>query len=177
MAVTAVFEPILYDDIVFNSSFDQGNLINVQYQSGNSTGYRYYTAKNNYTTVSYADKHWWFYYSMENVAGKTIKVQLQNLESVDFTGNRWTEIEPVYSYDNLNWQRLPLSNVVADGTALTFTMTVTPTNNKIWLAPIPPYPVWRRDALFNEFSTSPYLTVSSLGTTPGGQAIESRNDY
>ncbi|MBE3136799.1 MAG: hypothetical protein IMZ43_05330, partial [Thermoplasmata archaeon] len=170
--VTAHFNEPDYNDVLFNSSFDNGNLINVQFQSGNSTGYRFYTAKNNYSTAGFADKHWWFYYSMENVGGKTVTVQLQNLEAADFSGNRWNEIEPVYSYDNTNWERIPLSNVVNDSTTRTFTITVTPTQNKIWIAPLPPYPVWKRDALFTEFSESPYLNVSSLGSTPGGQQLK-----
>ncbi|MBX5327281.1 DUF2341 domain-containing protein, partial [Candidatus Bathyarchaeota archaeon A05DMB-4] len=169
------------DDIIFDSSFEMGNLINVQYQSG-APGYRYYTATVNYSTaydpgagINQNDKHWWFYFSMANATGKTIKIQLRNLRSEDFaTGDsgRWPNIEPVYSYNNIDWERLPLANFYANRTDYTFTMTITPTQNKVWLAPIPPYTTAMRDALFTEFTSSPYLTVTSLGTTPGGQPLK-----
>jgi uncharacterized repeat protein (TIGR02543 family) len=176
-AVTATFtQQGSYDDVVFNSSFDMGNLRNVQYQSGDVSGNRFYTGEQNHTTVSFSDKHWWFYFSMDNVAGKTVTIKLVNNEAIDFTGNRWPEIEPVYSYDNINWERLPLSNVVIDETALTFQMTVpsslTSGHSKVWLAPLPPYTIGRRDALFQEFASSPYLAVTSLGTTPLGQELK-----
>ena len=37
---------------------------------------------------------------------------------------------------------------------------------------MPPYNIAKRDALFTEFASSPYLTVSSLGTTEGGQQLK-----
>jgi len=63
---------LIYDDVVFDSSFEMGNLINVQFQEGDASGYRYYTAELNYSTASFPDKHWWFYFSMANTTGKTI---------------------------------------------------------------------------------------------------------
>jgi len=182
-SVTATFTegspPPSYDDVIFDSNFDMGNLINPTYQSGNADGYRYYIAATNYTTVSFADKHWWFYFSMENVTGKTITISIVNGTEADYStsqtaGNRWPEIEPVYSYDNINWYRVPLSDVTFNRAARTFTINVTvPIEyDKIWLAPLPPYNIAKRDALFEEFASSPYLTVTSLGTSPGGQELK-----
>jgi hypothetical protein len=173
--VNAEFTLNGYNDIVFNSSFEMGNLIHIQFQNGDASGYRSYTATLNYSMVSYSDKHWWFYFSMEHTAGKTITIQLQNLAPADFQPgdlSRWGNIEPVYSYNNTDWERLPLGNVSADPVAYTFTMTITPTQNKVWLAPIPPYTTKLRDALFTEYTTSPYLNVTSLGTTPGNQPLK-----
>jgi murein tripeptide amidase MpaA len=173
---TEVAPPPSYDDVIFDSNFDMGNLRNVQYQSGDVSGNRLYSGEQNHTTVSFSDKHWWFYFSMDNVSGKTVTIKLVNNEAIDFSGNRWPEIEPIYSFDNINWERLPLSNVVVDSGALTFQMTVpsalTSGHSKIWLAPLPPYNIARRDALFAEFASSPYLTVTSLGTTPGLQELK-----
>ena len=100
---------ITYDDVVFDSDFEDGNLINVTYQDGDVDGYRYYTAEVDYSMADFPDKHWWFYYSMDEVAGKTIEIELQNLAPEDFSDGRWTSHEPVYSYDNLNWERVPLT--------------------------------------------------------------------
>ena len=149
----------------------------MQFQSGDALGNRLYTGEQDHTTVSgMDDKHWWFYFSMDNLAGKTVTIKLVNNEAVDFTENRWFEIEPVYSFDNINWERLSLSNVVVDATARTFQMsipsTLTSGHSKIWLAPLPPYTISLRDALFAEFASSPYLAVTSLGTTPGGQQLK-----
>jgi uncharacterized repeat protein (TIGR02543 family) len=172
------------DDIIFDSNFDMGNLINVTYIEGRA-GYRHYKAATNYT-IGYDpvagrtnnDKHWWFYFSMENAAGKTIAVSIVNGTDSDWStsqtaGNRWPEIEPVYSYDNINWYRVPLSCVSYDRTAKVFTINITvpPEYDKVWLAPLPPYTIARRNALFAEFADSPYLKVESLGTTPGGQQL------
>ncbi len=154
------------DDVIFNSSFDQGNLINVQYQEGN--GYRYYTAEVNYSTITFTDKHWWFYYSMESVTGKTITVSITNLLSEDIDDDRWPNIEPVYSYDNNNtWYRIPFSNFsCCDGN--TFNITLAPEKDKVWIAPLPPYPTWKRDELIDRYNDSPYFNAEVIGQTPLG---------
>jgi hypothetical protein len=162
----------IYDDVIFDSSFETGNLKNVQFQSGDASGNRVYTGEQDHTTVSgMTDKHWWFYFSMENVAGKTVTVKLVNNEVGDMA-TRWGGMEPVYSFDNINWERLPLSNFVVDIPECTFQMTVTLSSeqNKILLAPLPPYTIATRDALLTE--SSPYLDVTSLGTAPGGQELK-----
>ena len=177
--VTAYFVVGTYDDVVFDSSFSMGNMKNPTFVSGDASGHRVYTGEEEHTTVSFADKHWWFYFSMANVAGKTVTFTFIHNEAIDFstnptTGNRWPEIEPVFSYDNINWQRVPLTGISFDRTAATYTITITipSTQSKIWLAPVPPYTIERRDALIAEFASSPYLTVASLGTTPDGQLLK-----
>ena len=168
-----------YDDVIFDSSFEMGNLINVTFQEGNAGGYRYYTAELNYSTATFPDKHWWFYFSMANVTGKTVKVELKNLAEPDFTGlpspglPRWPDVEPVYSYNDADWLRVPDGNYSC-GTNVTrnFNITLSPTQDKVWLAPIPPYTVSMRDNLLSSYASSPYLSVSSLGTTPLGQSLK-----
>ncbi len=162
---------INYDDIGFDSSFEMGNLTNVTYQGGDASGYRLYTAEVEYSMASYPDKHWWFYYSMDNVQDKTITLELQNLAPEDFSEGRWTTHEPVFSYDNQNWERVPLSGVDYNEAARTFTITFTPTQDRVWLAPIPPYTVTMAAELLASFSSSPYLNVGSLGLTPDGNEM------
>ena len=164
-----------YNDVFFNSSFEMGNLRDMQYINGDANGTRYYTAEINYSTINFSDKHWWFYFNMENTTGKTITIEIQNLTLEDFgIGEglpRWQSMEPVYSYDNTNWQRVPLENISWNSTALNFSITITPTQNKIWLAPIPPYTITMRDALLASYTDNQYLDVSSLGITPLGQNL------
>ena len=88
------------DDVIFDSDFEMGNLINVTYQSGDDSGYRQYTAEVDYSMADFPDKHWWFYFSMDNVSGKTIEIELQNLAPEDFSEGRWTTHEPIFSYNN-----------------------------------------------------------------------------
>lgn len=166
-------QPANYNDVVFDSSFEMGNLINAQYQTGDSSGYRYYTAELNYSTVSFADNHVWFYFSIQNVTGRTIKVQLKNLCSADFTNGRWQSIEPVYTYDNAVWSRVPDGNCsCGDSTTRDFNITLSPSQDKVWFARIPAYTVTMRDSLFASYASSIYLSVTSLGTTPLGQNLK-----
>jgi len=133
----------IYDDIVFDSDFDMGNLINVQFQDGDASGYRYYTAEVNYSTATFPDKHWWFYFSMSNT-----------------------------TYNNENWLRVPDGNYsCGNNVTRNFNVTLSVTQDKIWLAPIPPYTVTMRDNLLTSFASSPYLNVTSLGITPLGQNL------
>lgn len=163
---------ISYDDIIFNSSFDQGNLINVVFIDGDADGNRYYTAEVNYSTANFTEKHWWFYYNMNGTSNKIINVSITNLLSIDVSEDRWPNIEPVYSYDNNNtWYRIPFSNFsCCDGN--TFNITIAPTEDKVWIAPIPPYPVWKRDEILDSYSSSPYLNVTSLGTFLEGHQLK-----
>jgi len=167
--LTIVSAPAPYNDVVFDSSFEMGNLINVQYQDGDASGYRYYTAELNYSTTTFSENHCWFYFSLDNVTGKTIRIELRNLASADFTPEgRWQSIEPVYTYDNIDWLRVPDGNYSCGGsTTRNFTITLSPTQ-KVWIARIPAYTVTMRDNLFASFASSLYLNVSSLGTTPLG---------
>jgi hypothetical protein len=162
---------ISYDDIIFNSSFDQGNLINITYISGNSSGYRYYTAWSNYTTKNFTDKHWWFYYSISNASGKNVLISINNLLAVDITGERWTNIEPFYSYDDNNsWNRIPFANFSCCS-GNTFNVTINSEQDRVWIAPVPPYPVWKRDELIARAVATQYATTGSLGTLPAGQNL------
>ena len=45
MSVEATFTN--YDDVIFHSNFEAGNLINVHYVTGDASGYRHYTANVN----------------------------------------------------------------------------------------------------------------------------------
>lgn len=170
---------LVYDDLIFDSSFEMGNLINVAFQEGNSSGYRYYTAELNYSTATFPDKHWWFCFSVQNTTGKTVKIELKNLAAPDFTGlpspgiPRWPDIEPVYSYDNTNWLRIPDENYnCGNNETRNFNITLSPTQSKVWVAPIPPYTVTMMNDFFASYESNPYLNVSSLGTTPLGQNLK-----
>jgi len=148
-----------FDDVFFNSSFEMGNLVNVTYQDGNASGYRYYTANLNYSNVSFYECFWWFHFSMENVSGKTVKLELQNLAPRDFDVGgglpRWQSVEPVFSYDYVNWSRVPLENISWNSSVYNFSITFAPAQDKVWFAPIPPYTVGMRDSLFGSFAAPP----------------------
>jgi hypothetical protein len=163
------------DDVIFDSDFEMGNLINVQFQNGDASGYRYYKAELNYSLQDFDDKHWWFYFSMENVQGKTVEVELRNLAPNDFDSpgeRRWPNTEPVYSYDNVNWERVPLSDVqCGDRNTLNYRITIRPIQYKVWLAPIFPYTISMENDLFSAY-TSDYLDVTTLGSTPLGLDLQ-----
>jgi uncharacterized repeat protein (TIGR02543 family) len=164
--------PPNYNDVVFDSSFAMGNLINVQYQGGDVGGFRYYTAELNYSTATFSDHHIWFYFSMQNVSGKAVKIQFKNLATADFP-TRWPNVEPVYTYDNAAWSYVPTGNYsCGDATSRDFNISLSAAQDKVWLARAPAYTVTMRDDLFASYSSSTYLNVTSLGTTPLGQSLK-----
>jgi uncharacterized repeat protein (TIGR02543 family) len=164
--------PPNYNDVVFDSSFAMGNLINVQYQGGDAGGFRYYTAELNYSTATSSDHHIWFYFSMQNVSGKTVKIQFKNLATGDFP-TRWPNVQPVYTLDNAAWSYVPTGNYsCGDATSRDFNITLSASQDKVWLARAPAYTVTMRDDLFASYSSSTCLNVTSLGTTPLGQSLK-----
>jgi len=118
---------------------------------------------------------------MTNALNKNITLKIQGLQRGDFNastidGYRWQNIEPVYSYDNSNWSRVPLNGISYTAPGCTdatchYNITFTPTNNTVWLAPVPPYTVSMRDALYNSYAGNPNLTVENLGTLPEGHNL------
>jgi len=172
ISTTYQFTVTGYDDVIFDSDFEMGNLKNVQYENGDSIGNRYYTAEIDYSTVTFSEMLWWFHFSMQNTVGKNITIELQNLPPKDFGLDggkpRWQTMWPVYSYDYVTWSRIPLENISWDSTALNFSMTIEPTQDTIWLAPSPPYTLTMRDAFLDAYAGSSYLETYSLGTTPLG---------
>ena len=163
-----------YNDTIFNSSFESGNLINISFQSGNST-HRYYKASINYSTSNFSDTHWWYYFSIENALNKIIRIELENLSQGDFTDLRWQSRHPLYSYNSSNaenWTRFPYENFQSgNATTKNYSITITPTQDRVWIAPVPPYTITMRDNLFSSYSSSPYINVTSLGITPSGKNL------
>ncbi len=164
-----------YNDIIFNSSFESGNLINVTYISGNIFGDRHYKATINYSVADFSDKHWWYFFSIENATEKTITIEIENLSAEDFNEKRWTSRHPVYSYNSSNpenWTRLSYGNFSSgNNQTKNFSITISPSQDRVWLAPIPPYTISMRNNLFAFYSSSSYLNVTSLGITPLGQNL------
>ncbi|MEM4326175.1 MAG: M14-type cytosolic carboxypeptidase, partial [Candidatus Pacearchaeota archaeon] len=161
-----------YNDILFNSSFEGGNLINVTYVSGNILGQRKYKASINYSIKNFSENHWWFYFNMKNVSDKKITIEIENLSSEDFNEGRWQSKHPFYSYnitDQDNWARISYGNFLS-GNNITknFSITIQPTEDSVWIAPIPPYTLTMRDNLLNSYSSNQYLNLTNLGVTPLG---------
>jgi len=97
-----------FNDVILSSAFEMGNLININFTYGNSSSYREYAGEVNYLLDVYEDKHWWFYFNAKNITNKTIVITIKNIPSSDIP--RWSNVQPVYSYDNENWSRFSQSN-------------------------------------------------------------------
>jgi hypothetical protein len=172
----------IYDDITFNASFEGGNLANISYISGNSTGYRRYSAEMNYTTGTGHDTyHFWFYFGMHNTTNKSIQVDIINCLQIDEDSNRWDHVKATYSFDNnLTWNRTtntttPNSNFTHQyhSTDNNYTINITSgENNEIFIASNYPYPYTRfhQDYLLPK-NSSKYANVSLLGLSEGGRNV------
>jgi PGF-pre-PGF domain-containing protein len=171
-----------YDDVVFNTSFEGANLINISYSSGNAEGYRHYTALMNYSAdTGHTNYHFWYYFGMHNIINKTVQVDIINCLQTDEDNDRWDHVEAVYSFDNNitnAWNRM---NSSADQTNYSFNydssnndyiINITPgESSTIFIAPNYPYPYTSLQNYILSKNSNQYANVSVLGLTEGNRNI------
>ncbi|MEM4260020.1 MAG: M14 family zinc carboxypeptidase [Candidatus Woesearchaeota archaeon] len=173
-----------YNDVIFNSSFESGNLYNITFVNGDRDGNRLYNANINYSTLVSGEYHWWFFFKMENTSGKSITINITNIASRDITNNRWPNIIPRYSYNfcegNIN-QEIPCWNI---GNWYTlnrslinyyydnitnkswYSFLITPVNDTVWVAANIPYTVTRRNKFLESISYSDYVDIKNVTFSP-----------
>ncbi len=87
-------------------------------------------------------------------------------------GNRGWDITytPVFSYDDVNWQRVADDDVTELGDRLRIRMRFEqPT---VWLARFYPYTHSRMQGWLDGFDGSPFVAREAIGETPGGRPLE-----
>lgn len=90
----------------FDSSFEGGNGLNFV-ENGDAVSF---DGELDPGSGSYK-RTTWFYFSMDNVLGRTITFTMNNARGANTETLNWVGKRPVYSYDQLNW-----FTVAADGT-------------------------------------------------------------
>lgn len=119
------------------------------------------------------DQYYWFYYRMNNVAGKTITTELTGLEGI-YRGNPhriFTDYTyPVVSYNQGHWQRI--TDVKYDPVKHSFTFTHTFEKYWAWVAYAHPYSLSYKHNFIAEIHHRDFVSVENLGSSVQGRPIE-----
>jgi len=159
-----------FNDINLSSAFEMGNLINVNFTCGNSSGYREYSGEINYSLDVQEDKHWWFYFNANNITNKTIVITIKNIPNIDVP--RWSNVQPVYSYDNENWNRLNQNNFNFNRENREYNITISQERySDVYIAALYPYTNAKLDRLFISINESNYTKIEDIGYSPEGRPI------
>jgi len=115
----------------------------------------------------------WFYFRMDGVVGRDITVDLVALEGEynyrPHDGRGLRTMRPVYSYDNRNWTHF--ENVEWIAKPATMRLRFRPTQNRVWIARIPPYTNQDLRALLDRFQKHPHLRQEVIGRTVEGRPM------
>ena len=115
---------------------------------------------------SIGDQYYWFYFRADGAAGRSLKVELQDLIGV-YRGNPHIvytdDTQPVFSYDQENWDRI--SDVSYDSASDTFIFTETFDRDPVWIAYAHPYPWSRLEQLVEKIQAHPYATTNTIAET------------
>jgi len=171
-----------YNDIIFNSSFESGNLKTVTYKGGDISGKRYYDINISYNDIStggiYNTYHWWFYFKVSNTANKNLYINITNPEPDDFSENRWPNLRPRYSYDYnpntiySNWSLVPYYTVnYGNHNNPWFRWNLTITQDYAYFASTPVYTVSMLNEFINEIKDSSFINYTNLTVSPHGRNV------
>jgi hypothetical protein len=121
---------------------------------------------------SIGDQYYWFYFKAENVAGKAVNFELNNLVGV-YRGNPhlvYTDYtQPVYSYDQENWKRI--KNVKYDSASHTFQFSQEFDNDPVWIAYAHPYPTSRLQSVLDKIKNSEFVQIKNIASTKEGRDV------
>jgi hypothetical protein len=121
---------------------------------------------------SIGDQYYWFYFSADDVAGRKVSFELQDLIGV-YRGTPhlvYTDYtQPVFSYDQENWDRI--TDVSYDSASHTFFFSETFSQEPVWIAYAHPYPWSRLEQLTGEIQDQPFVTIKNIAKTAEGRDI------
>lgn len=110
------------------------------------------------------DQYYWFYFRLNNVAGKDVTIQLDSLAGIYRGGPHliYTKgTQPVYSYDQKNWQRISDARYNSKAHSLTFRNTFT--QDAVWIAYAHPFSFQQGSAMLDAISGKQFLSIEALG--------------
>lgn len=115
----------------------------------------------------------WYFFRMEHVKGRELTLTL-----TDFVGEyndkpgacaMTANTIPVFSYDRRTWQRFPAMDW--DDKAKEATVRITPEQDVLWIAHIPPYTHSDLLHLLGEIDRSPHARIEVIGRTALGRDL------
>jgi hypothetical protein len=155
--------------IIVSSGFDSGSIDTLWESNPNFlTGWPVHWKQKS----SSDDQYYWFYFKLNNVAGKDITIKLDSLAGIYRGGPHliYTKgTRPVYSYDQKNWGRI--TDVYYDSKFHSLTFRNRFTEDSVWIAYAHPFSYGQGLALIDSIAAKPFLTIETLGTTPQGRNI------
>jgi len=115
---------------------------------------------------SIGDQYYWFYFKADHVLNREVTFELNDLIGV-YRGEPhlvYTDYtEPVFSYDQENWQRI--TEVEYDSAMHSFVFTQAFDQDQVWIAYAQPFPYLRMLELTSRVSDREYATVKNLTLT------------
>jgi hypothetical protein len=156
--------------ILINKNFEGGSLGKVE--KLNDTQFRLHVA-GQYDERGRNRQASWYYFRMENVAGRDLVLTLTDLSGEyndkPSTGNFHRTTNPVFSYDGKAWTHFPAMEW--DDTVKEATVKIRPEQNTIWIARIAPYTHSDLLRLLGELDRSPHARIEVIGKTVLGQDL------
>jgi hypothetical protein len=118
------------------------------------------------------NQYYWFYFKLDNVLDKAVTIKLTDLIG-NYRGNIHkvydNRTQPVYSYDQIHWERI--SNVHYDENQYTLVFTQKFTNRIVLIAYAHPYPYSREVEFINSLRSKSNITIIKLGSTKESRDI------
>lgn len=115
----------------------------------------------------------WFYFRMDNVRGRDLKVTLTGYMPSEYNGRPNSpinaDVRPVYSFDNEHWTHVTALDW--DDAKKEQTIRLRPETDSVWLAFVPPYPESRLRKLLGEIAASPHARVEVIGKSVLGRDL------
>jgi hypothetical protein len=151
-----------FSQIEYSSDFDCGSIDTLEI-SGNSLSGKTVHWK---MADKIGNQYYWFYFKLDNVLNKEVTIKL-----TDLIGNYRGKVmavydnrtQPVYSYDQIHWERI--SNAHYDKKLHTFVFTQKFTSNRVLIAYAHPYPYYREAEFINSLRSKSNITIAKLGIT------------
>ena len=119
------------------------------------------------------NQYYWFYFQLDNVAGKNVTIRLEDLIGI-YRGSPHTiytgRTEPVFSYDKKEWSRI--EDVKYDSTEYAFLFKRKFDRNRVWIAYAHPYSYENETAFIRSLpQKNNYLQIEKLGESAESRPI------
>jgi Zinc carboxypeptidase/Cytosolic carboxypeptidase N-terminal domain len=158
----------VFSQIEYSSNFDCGSIDTLEI-SGNSLSGKTVHWK---MADKIGNQYYWFYFKLDNVLNKVVTIKLTDLIG-NYRGTIHTvydnRTQPVYSYDQLHWERI--SNVHYDEEQHTFVFTQKFAKSMVLIAYAHPYPYSRGEEFVNSLRSKSNITITKLGSAKESRDI------
>jgi len=143
------------------SDFESGNIEDVE-----RIGSSHFSCRARKDTSPYA---LWFYFKIENAAGKKITIDLVNTKETLGGPFSWNEVRPVFSYDQKNWSRINnVKNIPEKGI---FSFKYRFKKDPVWIAYCYPYTYTDLLKCLEKLKENPYVKIDDVGKSEEGRTI------